>query len=234
MGHTPDDDGREVFAAVLPGSLDGGDFALRHAREEDVPLVVELVDDEMRRRLTLPAVVDVSLTRQMVLHGGALLIVDAATDLPQGGIRLFLHGDAVELGYWLAPGARGRGLATRALRLVSAAVVARLQPSRLELRTTLGNTPSERVAERAGFERVGPEPPIEYPAGRVVETTLWTLELDPVESASGAVVDDAPLHPAGDGDDLAADVPGEDVRGQHHHLGRDVLGSPDLPQRHRP
>ena len=179
MGHTPDDDGREVFAAVLPGSLDGGDFVLRHAREADVALVVELVDDEMRTRLTLPAVVDVSLIRQMVLHGGTLLIVDAATDLPQGGIRLFLHGDAVEFGYWLAAAARGRGLATRALQLVSAAVIARLRPSRLELRTTLGNTPSERVAERAGFERVGLEPPIEYPAGRVVETTLWTFEVDP-------------------------------------------------------
>ncbi len=175
MGHTPDDDGREVFAAVLPGSLDGGDFVLRHAREADVPHIVELVDDEMRTRLTLPDVIDASMTRQMVLHGGALLIVDAATDLPLGGVRLFLHGDAIEFGYWLAADARGRGLATRALQLVAATVVSRLRPSRLELRTGIGNGPSERVAERAGFERVGLEPPIEYPAGRVVETTLWIL-----------------------------------------------------------
>ncbi len=179
MGHTPDDDGREVFATVLPAPLDGGDFLLRHAREDDVALVVELVDDEMRERLTLPEVVDVSMTRQMVLHGGALLIVDAATDVPLGGVRLFLHGEAVEFGYWLAADARGRGLATRALQLASAAVVSRLRPSRLELRTTLGNGPSERVAERAGFERVGLEPPIEYPAGRVVETTLWVQEPEP-------------------------------------------------------
>jgi RimJ/RimL family protein N-acetyltransferase len=173
MGHTPDDDGREVFAEVLGDRLDGGDFVLRRAREDDVDAVVGLVDDEMRARLMLPEIVDVVLARQMVLHGGALLVVDAATDLPLGGVRLFLHGDAVEFGYWLGAGARGRGLATRALQLVSAAVVSRLRPSRLELRTTVGNGPSERVAERAGFSLVGPEPPIEYPAGRVVETTLW-------------------------------------------------------------
>lgn len=173
MGHTPADDGREVFAAVLADTLDGGDFVLRHAREGDVQLTAALVDDEMRERLTLPDVMDVSTTRLMVLHGGALIIADAATDLPLGGIRLFLHGDAVEFGYWLGADARGRGLATRALQLVADAVVAHLQPSRLELRTTIGNEPSERVAARAGFERVGLEPPIEYPAGRVVETTLW-------------------------------------------------------------
>ena len=78
-----------------------------------------------------------------------------------------------------APNARGRGLATRALALVSAEIVARLEPSRLELRTTIGNEPSERVAARAGYTRVGPEPPIEYPGGRIAETTLWILEPEP-------------------------------------------------------
>lgn len=179
MGHTPADDGREVFAAVLEDPLGGGDFLLRHAREGDVPLIMALVDDEIRTRLMLPEEVDLTMTRQMVLHGGALIIADADTDLPLGGMRLFLHGDAVEFGYWLGADARGRGLATRALQLAADAVVSRLRPSRLELRTTIGNDPSERVAVRAGFERVGPEPPIEYPGGRVVETTLWILVPEP-------------------------------------------------------
>jgi len=178
MGHTPADDGREVFAAVLSEPLDGGDFVLRYAREDDLPSIVDLVDDEMMTRLMLPGV-DGALCRLMVLLGGALLIVDAVTDRPLGGLRLFLHGDAVEFGYWLGAEARGRGLATRALQLVAAEVISRLRPSRLELRTTLGNDPSERVAARAGFTRVGLEPPIEYPGGRVAETTLWVLEPAP-------------------------------------------------------
>jgi RimJ/RimL family protein N-acetyltransferase len=113
----------------------------------------------------------------MMLHGGAVAIVDATTDEPLGGMRLFLHGDAVEFGYWLGPGGRGRGIATRALALVSGKVDADLRPSRLELRTGVGNEPSERVAARSGFTRIGPEPPIEYPGGRIVETTLWVRDL---------------------------------------------------------
>ena len=181
MGHTPDDDGREVFGAVLTEPLDGGDFVMRQAREDDLSTIMGLVDDVMRMRLMLPEP-DLALTRLMVLHPGALLIADAETDAPLGGIRMFLHGDAVEFGYWLGADARGRGLATRALALVSAQIVARLQPSRLELRTTIGNEPSERVAERAGYTRVGREPPIEYPGGRITETTLWILEPEPAAS----------------------------------------------------
>jgi RimJ/RimL family protein N-acetyltransferase len=178
MGHTPADDGREVFEAVLPEPLDGGDFVLRRAREDDIPVIVGLVDEEIRTRLTLPDGLDPPLARQMALHGGALVIADPVTDVPIGGMRLFLHGDAVEFGYWLGAPARGRGLATRALQLLSDEIVSRLRPSRLELRTTIGNLPSERVAARAGFTRVGPEPPIEYPGGRVSLTTLWVRELD--------------------------------------------------------
>jgi RimJ/RimL family protein N-acetyltransferase len=179
VGHTPADDGREVFAAALDVRLDGGDFVLRHAREDDIPVILTLLDGELRARLVLPDDVDEKLIGRMVLHGGALVIADAGNDVPLGGMRLFLHGDAVEFGYWLGASARGRGLATRALRLAVDAVVSRLRPSRLELRTTVGNDPSERVAARAGFERVGPEPPIEYPAGRVLETTLWILVPEP-------------------------------------------------------
>lgn len=176
MGYTPADDGREVFGTVFGDPLGGGDFFLRPVVEDDVPVIAGLVDDEMRTGLGLPEVMDIAFTRQLALHGGALLIVDAETDRPLGGLRLFLHGDAIEFGYWLAAEARGRGLASRALELASAAVVTRLRPSRLELRTTIGNSPSERVAERAGYECIGPEPPITYPGGRVAETTLWIKE----------------------------------------------------------
>ena len=59
---------------------------LRYAREDDLPSIVDLVDDEMKTRLMLPEV-DEALSRLMVLHGGALLIVDAVTDRPLGGLR---------------------------------------------------------------------------------------------------------------------------------------------------
>ncbi len=176
MGRTPDTDGREVFAVVLEEPLDGGDFVLRRARETDLPLIADLSDDELRARLLLPADADAAFLAPFLLHGGSLLIADSETDLPLGGMRMFLHGDAIEFGYWLTAPARGRGLATRSLAVLSAHLVDRLRPSRFELRTGVGNEPSERVALRAEYTRIGPEPPIEYPGGRVLQTTLWVRE----------------------------------------------------------
>jgi RimJ/RimL family protein N-acetyltransferase len=59
------------------------------------------------------------------------------------------------VGYWLLPEARGKGLATRALRLVSRWALTDLNVERLGLLTEEWNVPSQRVAERAGFHREG-------------------------------------------------------------------------------
>jgi signal transduction histidine kinase/RimJ/RimL family protein N-acetyltransferase len=59
------------------------------------------------------------------------------------------------VGYWLAPGARGRGHATRAVRLLATWAFADPTLERLELTTLVGNDASGRVALRAGFRREG-------------------------------------------------------------------------------
>lgn len=60
-----------------------------------------------------------------------------------------------EVGYWVAPDARGQGVCTRALRLVSTWVLARPGMARLQLRADEENVASNRVAENAGFTREG-------------------------------------------------------------------------------
>ena len=57
------------------------------------------------------------------------------------------------LGYWLAAPARGRGVATRAVRLLARWAFAELGVARLELTTGPDNQPSQRVAQRCGFTR---------------------------------------------------------------------------------
>jgi len=58
--------------------------------------------------------------------------------------------DVVEIGYWLDPSARGRGLATRAVSaLANVAFAEGFQ--RVEMRIAEGNERSIAVAERAGF-----------------------------------------------------------------------------------
>jgi len=60
------------------------------------------------------------------------------------------------VGYWLLPTGRGRGLATNAVRLISAWAVRQLGVTNLRLRTAPDNERSQRVAERSGFRRVRP------------------------------------------------------------------------------
>jgi RimJ/RimL family protein N-acetyltransferase len=71
-------------------------------------------------------------------------------------LRLYRH-ESAEVGYDLLPDGRGRGIATRAVRLVARWAFDELGVERLELRTHPGNRASQRVAERAGFTREGVE-----------------------------------------------------------------------------
>lgn len=85
-------------------------------------------------------------------------IVDAATDQVVGGVNLRLcEHQIAEVSYFLRASARGRGLATRAVRLVVRWAFVELGIERIELRVHPQNVASRRVAERAGFSREGVE-----------------------------------------------------------------------------
>jgi RimJ/RimL family protein N-acetyltransferase len=57
--------------------------------------------------------------------------------------------------FWVAPAARGQGVATDALRLVAGWALGSLGLMRLELFVEPDNTSSQRVAEQSGFAREG-------------------------------------------------------------------------------
>jgi RimJ/RimL family protein N-acetyltransferase len=96
---------------------------------------------------------------QMVVRGllSPYVIVDTRNGELLGGLTLHHLDpmrDVVELGYWLFVAARGRGVATRS---VQAAVEHAFANGiiRVEAHVRVGNVASERVLERAGFEREG-------------------------------------------------------------------------------
>jgi [ribosomal protein S5]-alanine N-acetyltransferase len=84
----------------------------------------------------------------------SLAIADAVSRTFLGAIEVRL-GDPGSIGYWVAPGARGRGVATRALVLLSRWALTDGGVERLELTTHPENFASQRVAEKAGFVREG-------------------------------------------------------------------------------
>jgi [ribosomal protein S5]-alanine N-acetyltransferase len=86
-------------------------------------------------------------------HPAGFLIADASTGERLGNIAL-AHRDGVgDVSYWLASYARGRGAATRALRVLSDWAVPTFRLTELRLWTHVDNHASRSVAERAGYTR---------------------------------------------------------------------------------
>ncbi len=85
-------------------------------------------------------------------------VVDASTGELLGACGLKLRQRAMgvgEVGYWTAPWARGRGVASRAAALVAAWGLRDLGLSRVELLAEVGNDASLGAALKAGFVREG-------------------------------------------------------------------------------
>lgn len=85
-----------------------------------------------------------------------------------------------ELGYVIAPAARGRGVATAALRLLTAWAFADLQALRLELLIDGENEASKKVASRCGYLYEGTMRSVSVKPGVRSDAEIWSrLPTDP-------------------------------------------------------
>jgi len=80
--------------------------------------------------------------------------------------------DSIELGYWLFVNARGRGVATRSVQSMTEHALTN-GILRVEAVVRIGNAVSERVLERAGFEREGVKRRLLRHGGVRVDATLF-------------------------------------------------------------
>jgi RimJ/RimL family protein N-acetyltransferase len=73
------------------------------------------------------------------------------------GLHSFAWSEArVAVGMWVAPEARGSGLGTKVLTMISDWALAELGMGRVEAEPDRENLPSQRMLERAGFVAEGP------------------------------------------------------------------------------
>lgn len=148
--------------------LSDGVVTLRPLRAGDEEAVLEERCDPLTQRWATTsrlwtrqdACAYVAATGGLWLAGGEarFAILDTATRAYAGsiGMRMTVPPFGIaEVGYGLRAGWRGRGLTTRAVRLLADWAFSRAGVIRLELGTAIGNAASQRVAELAGFQREG-------------------------------------------------------------------------------
>ena len=144
--------------------LSDGVITLRPLRADDAPAIAAACQDPQIQRWIpiIPVPYAEADARRFVLmtlqawHDGSsceFAIVDAETDGYVGSIGLHLGPNVRRhaVGYLVAPESRGRGIAARALRLITRWSFAELGIERLALWTLPGNVASQKSAERAGF-----------------------------------------------------------------------------------
>ena len=143
-----------------PAALAGETITLRPWRTEDAPWYVEWSRDPEARRFTTdsPTLTVAEVTAAITALADspervAYLIADRESGQPLGNIALDLTDGVGHVSYSVAAAARGRGVATAALRLLADAAFERLGVHELRLWTHAANAASRRVAERAGFSR---------------------------------------------------------------------------------
>jgi RimJ/RimL family protein N-acetyltransferase len=156
-----------VTRIVLPGEpLVDGATALRPWRDSDIDALVQACrDPEIARWTRVPENYGEADGRAFLLQRydavlagttAPFAVVDSSSGALLGSVSLmhfaWEHARA-EVGYWLAPEARGGGHATRAVRLICRWGFQALGLERIELRAATGNPASQRVAERSGFTR---------------------------------------------------------------------------------
>ena len=167
---------RLIPPVVPPGTMSGGPqpdvpvaagLVLRPWGEADAPAALEAFSDPDIQRWHFQRLDSIDEAHDWIAGlrcgweaetSANWAIVDTETDLPIGRVgltRVELVGGWGEVSYWLLPAARGRGAASQSVIALADWAFAHLALKRLELKHSVDNPASCRVAGRAGFAAEG-------------------------------------------------------------------------------
>ncbi|MCX4911737.1 GNAT family N-acetyltransferase [Streptomyces sp. NBC_00878] len=167
--------------------LEGEGIHLREWSEDDIPALVALYDDPEIARWTPVASPFDTMAAQFYLTEaqearaqGRKMQLAITTDgvLPQGEVLLFRSKTDerdVEIAYGVGAAHRGKGLASRAVRLVSAYAVRHTGARRVVLCIEEDNAASIAVARSTGFALTDDAPVLRASRGREITLRTWRL-----------------------------------------------------------
>jgi len=148
-----------------PTEITAGRLHLRPYAESDIDAVYACCQDpDIQRWITVPVPYE-RVHAETYVHeqtadgwragtGNSFAVVDSVSNELLASIGLVsvnLRNKQAEVGFWTAPGARGKGVATQATQVVARWAFEDLGIERLEWMAEVGNVGSRRVAEKAGF-----------------------------------------------------------------------------------
>jgi RimJ/RimL family protein N-acetyltransferase len=169
---------------------------LRLAAERDIPeiLIAHQDDPELYLRIGIrrpPSGAELGRRIEEISSDRAagtgvwLTITSSGSDECSGQVDVhdvdWDHGRA-ELGIWVAPGQRGRGLATEALRLSGSWLLGDCGLERVQLMTEPDNAPMLAAARTAGFAEEGILRAYLREHGRRVDVTVMSLVATDLET----------------------------------------------------
>ena len=193
--------------------IDAGQVRLRPPRESDANDIAAACADPLTQRflpmLPVPYTlqdalwwVNVGAASSRAAGGAAYAVVNPTTDRVLGGTginRVIGERAQGEVGYWIAPWARGRGVATAATIALSAWAF-RHGFARLELLTERENAASQRVALNAGYRREGIRRMAGAGrAGTRHDLVAWARLIDDPPGPTGRIMPDLPAGLLSDG-----------------------------------
>jgi RimJ/RimL family protein N-acetyltransferase len=169
--------------------IEGEGFVLRPERPEDAAAVVQAFRDD-------PGLADdwgiddapdnATATAWLAEHaaywdqgeGRHFAIADPGDDSLIGGVNFHriepMHRRA-EVGFWLAPGARGRGIGSRAVAAACEWAIERFALERIEMTTLPDNEAALGLARKVGFQREGLLRARNFERGRRVDIVMLGL-----------------------------------------------------------
>jgi RimJ/RimL family protein N-acetyltransferase len=110
--------------------------------------------------------------------GGLLASVSLQDMRDASGLPGVEPGGTAEVGYWCAPGARGRGVSTGAVRALCRWGFGALELAAIRWLALVGNEASRAVARNAGFTLAPTSRPLPHARDGIV-TEFWTGTLRP-------------------------------------------------------
>jgi RimJ/RimL family protein N-acetyltransferase len=146
--------------AELRPELGDDSVRLRAWRSADAEWYAAAIRDQLIQRFTTePADLTPERAAEAIRAAAAApdrlsyVICSPATGDAMGAITAQLANGVADVSYWITPEFRGRGMATAALRLLSAWLLARGDVHELRLWTHVAATAALRVARNAGYRR---------------------------------------------------------------------------------